>query len=234
MFRRMKWIVLLALAATGPASAESSDWRDDRFNIVVRDQNLRDVLQQFGSLAGVPVILSDAVDGTLSARFEGASGKDIVASIAREYGLDWRFDGRRIEVSSTSEQVSRILDMDGVTRDALIASLTDLGAYEPRFPISAQDGRLALLIGPPRYVGIVEIVLADLVEERRADRDRAMAMAAKREEREREERERQERARIAEDQRLRALLEAQLRQSETPVEVERETPLINRGGRWGG
>ena len=247
--------ILLPLAlAPATASADADGWRTERFNMIVRDQNVRDVLTQFGALAGVPVVISDEVQARVTARFENAPGEDIVEAIAREYALDWRYDGRRIEVSSNGEQVSRILDMGGVSRADLVDALEALGAHEPRFPISAIDGKLALLVGPPRYVGIVEIVLAELVETRAAEQAREaerrekaeIADRERREKAEAEEKERREKAerlaerlrieereRLAEERRLQAEALARANAART-APAERTTPLINRGGRWGG
>ena len=226
MVRRLASVLLPLLIAPGMACAQGDGWRAERFNIVVRDQNVRDVLVQFGALAGVPVVVSDGVDARVSARFEGATGEEVVDAIAREHALDWRYDGRRIEVSANSEQVSRILDMGGVARADLVKALKALGTYEQRFPITAIDGQLALLVGPPRYIGIVEIVLADLVETRMTMEARKADRLAKKEMLDKERAEKAER--LAEERRLKALL---ARQNQPLV---RTTPLINRGGRWGG
>ncbi len=231
MPRRFVSILLPLILAPGLAFAQDGGWRGERFNMVVRDQSVRDVLVQFGALAGVPVVLSEGIDSRITARFEDATGEQIVGAIAREYALDWRYDGRRIEFSSNSEQVSRILDMGGVSRAGLVRALEALGTHEPRFPITAIDGQLALLVGPPRYIAIVEVVLAELAEARIAEDAREAERLAKQEIREREEAERAERLaeqlRAEERERLRALLARQ----RNPV---RTGPLINRGGRWGG
>lgn len=241
MARRFASVLLpLVLAPViAVATTQGDGWRSERFNMVVRNQNIRDVLVQFGALAGVPVVLSDNIDARVTARFEGATGEEIVDGIAREYALDWRYDGRRIEISSNSEQVSRILDMGGVTRADLVGALEALGTYEPRFPITAIDGQLALMVGPPRYIGIVEIVLAELVETRTARDAREAERLAKREIQEKERAEKAERLRVAElerlaeERRLQAML-ARGMQRPAVKPVVRVTPLINRGGRWGG
>lgn len=221
--RTLSGLLGLALCAVpASVSANSGMWLEDEFNMVIREQSLRDVLLRFGVLAGVPVVLSDGVEATVSARFQGATGEDIVAALAREYALDWRFDGRRLEVSSNSEQVSRILSMEGVTLSDLDDALEALSAHDSKFPISAIDGELAFVVGPPRYVGIVEIVLSELVEKRIADEAKQEA------ERLAENRRAAEQRKLEEARRLAAL--------ERPAPVQavapRQVPLVNRGGRW--
>jgi len=224
------------------ASAQDDGWRTERFNVVVRDQGVRDVLTQFGALAGVPVVVSDSIDAKISARFEDATGKEIIEAIAREYALDWRFDGRRIEISANSEQVSRILAMGGVSSADLVDALKTLGTYESQFPITAIDGELGLLVGPPRYVAIVEIVLAELAEKRMAEeiaseqrrKEEALQRAAEAEAAAEAQRraEEAEALRLAELRRLLAL-----RAATRPVQPQapvNDAPVVIRGGRWGG
>lgn len=235
MTHRIASVLLPLILAPGIALAQADGWRAERFNVVVRDQNVRDVLVQFGALAGVPVVVSDGIDARVSARFEDVTGEEIVDAIAREYALDWRYDGRRIEISANSEQVSRILDMGGVVRADLIAALETLGTYEPRFPITAVDGQLALLVGPPRYIGIVEIVLAELVEARIAQGQREAERLARKEIQDKERAEKAELLRVEEMKRLAEERRLQALARKVPVQPPmRMTPLINRGGKWGG
>ena len=247
MTRCLAAILLSVSIVSSPGFANDAAWTNERFNMVVRDQSVRDVLIQFGALAGVPVLVSDDVDARVTARFDNATGEEIVKAIARQYALDWRYDGRRLEITASNEQVSRILDMGGVARADLVAALEALEAHEPRFPIRVVDGQLAMLSGPPRYVAIVEIVLAELVETRAAeqariaeDRRKAEARAEADEKARREEAERvaerlrtERRERLAEERRMREAALAR-QEAKRAAEQPRSTPLINRGGRWGG
>ena len=219
---------LCASVFAGATSLSASDgWMTDEFNIVIRGQDLREVLSRFGVLAGVPVVLSDGVQATVSARFEQATGQQIIEALAREYALDWRFDGRRLEVSSNTEQVSRILDLGGVSRSSIVDSLVSLGVYDEKFPVTVTDGDLAFVVGPPRYVGLVEVVLAELVERANERRDREaqeaqsnlaqIAMLRK----------------LLEENRVKAVVPA-AKAAPKPKPLVRSAPLINRGGRWGG
>lgn len=237
MIRRFITLVLPLAFAPALACAQDDGWRTERFNVVVRDQGVRDVLTQFGALAGVPVVVSEGVDAKISARFEDVTGKEIIDAIAREYALDWRYDGRRIEISANSEQVSRILAMGGVSSADLVSALKTLGAYEERFPITAIDGELGMLVGPPRYVAIVEIVLAELAEKRMAEKvaleqrrqEEALQRAADAEAKRRAEQ--AEAQRLVELRRLLVLQAPARPVQQAPV---RDVPLVNRGGRWGG
>ncbi len=217
MFRRLSQVSLLVALLPMQALANGDAWLGERFDVTIRDQSLRDVLAQFGTMVGVPTIISDRIDGTVSAKFSDVTGEEILDAFAKRYALDWRFDGRRLEVSSNSEQVSRVFDMGGVSSSELIKALEALDSYDSRYPLSVLDGQLALLVGPPRYVAIVEIVLAELAERR------AIELEAARIERENNLR--------LEQLRAEALARASVKR---PVAAISDAPLINRGGQWGG
>jgi len=148
----------VAVASSGVAALS------ERFDVVVREQNAESVLEELARLIGVPVVLSDEVDGIVSLRATSATGREIFDKVAIEAGLDWRYDGRRIEITSQTEQVSRALSLGGVKRERLIKALDDAGLYDSKFPIKTVEDRLAIVSGPPRYVAVIEVVLAELAQ----------------------------------------------------------------------
>ncbi len=218
--------VILALMPLQAWAADGS-WLNERFDVTVRDQSLRDVIEQFGTMVGIPTLVSERVDAVVSAKFVDATGRDILDEFTKRYALDWRFDGRRLEVSANSEQVSRVLSMSGVLQSELVEALKGLDAYDSRYPLSAIDGQLALLTGPPRYVAIVEIVLAELAENRSVELEEARVLRAQKLE--------DERARLKNARKLEQIrAEALARAARTQIRVRNNGPVINRGGRWGG
>lgn len=248
MSLRIATALLIAGLAVSPVASLAQDgrsWQAERFDVVIRDQPLSDVIREFGVLVDVPVFVSDAVDGRVSIRFNGATGAEILDGLARENSLDWRYDGVRIEVSAHEEQVSRLLDTGGVLRDDLIAALRAISVYQDKFPISGVDGSIALIVGPPRYVAIAEVVLAELVEKRQREaqeeelRAARLAAAAQLEEERRAEalRRREERAERERDQAFKlaaAREEMRLRAAERAAiarerELARLRELANRG-----
>lgn len=231
---RVSMLTCALLAGVGVDSARAGaneSWLDEQFDVVVRDQRLNDVLRQFGSMVGSPVYVSEQVRAQVSARFEGASGREILDALAREHSLDWRFDGRRIEITSQSEQVSRLLDLNGVKRARLVNVLDGLDLFDERYPISAVDGTLAYMTAPPRYIAAVEAVLADLIDQQaREAKDREIQAEAARLEAERQA-EAQAKAQLNAEKRaaqLRAEEAADRRHAEELAEQRRAQQALER------
>jgi type II secretory pathway component GspD/PulD (secretin) len=211
---------------------------DERFDVSIRDQNVRDVLTEVSSVIGVPILLSDAVEGRVSVGFDQATAVELLDGIAKERALDWRFDGSRIRVTAQSEQITRIVDLDGVKLSELFDALRSLDTYDERFSMTAVDGEFAMVVAPPDYVAVVEVVLGALAERRaEAEADRAEA-----------ESERRELERLAAEQKLefdrlereaaleRFKLEQQLFQEWRREQLlnQRRGPTVVRNGVWGG
>jgi len=211
---------------------------DEKFDVSIRDQNVRDVFKEVSAAIGVPILLSDEVDGRVSAAFDQATAAELIDGIAKERALDWRFDGSRIRVTAQSEQVTRIIDLNGVKLNELSDALTSLDVYNERFQMTAVDGQFAMVVAPPDYVAVVEVVLGALAERRsemKAEEERAA-------------RERLEFERRALEQKLefdRLEREAALERMKLEHELRREWqrqqflqqrrgPVVVRNGSWGG
>lgn len=225
---------MLSVSAVQGANVFSGE----RFDVSIRDQNVREVLTEVSSAIGVAIILSDDVSGRISASFDQATAEELLDGIAKQRALDWRYDGSRIRVTAQSEQVTRILDLDGVKLDALSSALSKLDAYDDRFQMTAVDGEFAMVVAPPDYIAVVEVVLEALAERQtEVDAERARA-----------EQERLELARRAQEQKLqfdrlereaaleRLKLEHQLMREFQREQFlrERRGPTVVRNGVWGG
>ncbi len=230
-------LVLASMLGLAPAHA-GLDSTDERFDVSIRDQNVRDVFNEISAAIGVPILLSDGVTGRLTASFEQTTASEMLDGIAKERALDWRFDGSRIRVSAQSEQVTRIIDLDGVTLKDLSGALTSLDVYNDRFQMTAVDGEFAMVVAPPDYIAVVEVVLGALSERKAEEK------AAK----ERADRERAEFERLAMEQKLqfdRLEREAALERLKLEYErirawqreqlyLQRRGPVVVRNGVWGG
>lgn len=229
-------LIVMWLAVPG-AMAMDRTLSDQRFDVTIRDQNVREVLQELSLAIGVPIRVSESVQGRVSASFSEATAEDLLDTIARERSLDWRYDGRSVEVTARSEQVTRILGFEGVRTRELADALRSLGVYEDQFPLTAVEGEFGMLVAPPGYVALVEVVLAELIErnrEREADAEaeaKRRRAAAIRLDEHRRELDRLEFARQVEAQRLEAerhrIMELERRNT-------RQGPAIVRNGVWGG
>lgn len=168
----ISWTVMYRFVITAFAfvtmlsmSAHSDDIDSgELFDVAIRDQNVRDVYREVSAAIGIPILLSDEVEGRVSASFDQATATELLDGIAKSRALDWRFDGGRIRVTSQSEQVTRIVDLNGVKLGQLQTALESLDVYNERFTMSAVDGEFGMVVGPPDYIAIVEVVLGALIE----------------------------------------------------------------------
>ena len=159
---RIALAALLGLAA--PASAahgEALHLNNKPYNYTVIDQDLRDVLRQFGANLGLRVTVSDAVQGRIRGRKVALPPAAFLDDLAKEFGFDWYYDGYTLFVTANNESVTKTIELGGMGFTTLQDNLKTLGIADDRFqlrPLPAGDA--VLVAGPPRYVELVEQTLA--------------------------------------------------------------------------
>ncbi|MEM8796563.1 MAG: hypothetical protein AAGE61_13425, partial [Pseudomonadota bacterium] len=80
---------------------------------------------------------------------------------------EWYFDGQVLHVTPSQASVSRLLTLNVVSFQRLVDGLRALEIYDDRFPIKPTPGAdVALVTGPPRFVGLVENAMTALAETR--------------------------------------------------------------------
>lgn len=169
-------LAFLALAGAGPAPAQDALDRTEPYRYTVIEQSLRAALENFGSNIGVPVDIADGVEGRVSGPLPEAPPRAFLDRLARLYNFTYYYDGRVLNITPSSANESRLLELDRVDFASLAATLEALGIADERFMVrSAQNGSVALVNGPPRYVALVEATLTALtsVRTRQAARDAA-------------------------------------------------------------
>lgn len=149
--------VLLALALPGAARGEALRLGDKPYSYVVLDEDLRDVLRQFGANLGLRVVVSDAVHGRVRGRRDALPPVEFLDRLAKEFGFDWYYDGRTLFVTADSETITKMISLGGADAAALDSSLKALGIADDRFELRPTPrGDAVMAAGPPRYVELVE------------------------------------------------------------------------------
>lgn len=154
----------LEFTITAPVPRPAVPWEGRRFDYAVVDQDLREVLTEFGRRVGLSVAISDAVRGRVRGRLPALPARALLEQLAAMHGFDWFSDGATLHISASSEAVSRLVELGRVAPRALSAALGSLGIVDERWPIRIASGGLglAILAGPPRYVALIEQTLAAL------------------------------------------------------------------------
>jgi type III secretion protein C len=159
----MATMVWLAMIGTQGLRAAEPDWPHTPYDYVVIDQDLRVVLEQFGSNIGVRVVLSDAVQGRVHGRLPVAEPRAFLDHLTRAFGLDWYYDGAAIAVSAVSETQTRMITLQDLDFETVRASLLASGVLDPRHQLRPGPApNSALASGPPRYLELLQQTIAAL------------------------------------------------------------------------
>ena len=167
-----KVLLMAVFAVGGLARGETNavPWRVPSYSLNARSMSVRQALETFGVAQGIPVIMSDAVDGTFSGMFKDEPSETFLDRVATVHNLVWYYDGASIFVNASSEVTSMLQDLRYMKAEDVVKMLRELGIEDCRFPIkTAQDGELIMVSGPPRYVQLVgeTIARADRLKESR-------------------------------------------------------------------
>ncbi|MEB2847433.1 type III secretion protein [Rhizobiales bacterium RZME27] len=159
--------LLLAVGVALASTAEAAPaWSDSPYNYVVLDQDVRVALTEFGRNVGLPVVLSDAVNGRVRGRIEAKSAGEFIDRLAATNGLVWYFDGSVLHVSADREFVTRVIDAGRLRGDVVANEMRDLGLADERFSLrAARNGNVITVSGPPAYINVVNQLVERLQPE---------------------------------------------------------------------
>jgi type III secretion protein C len=154
---------MLSTVAIHAAIAGEPAWPTELYRYTIVDQDLGNVLQEFGRNTGLRLEVSPEVRGRVRGPLPELAARAFIEHLARNYGLDWYFDGFRIYVTSNKEASSRLLQLGTVPLQRLESALRDLALYDARFSLkSIKQADMAMVSGPPQYIQTVERTLAAL------------------------------------------------------------------------
>jgi type III secretion protein C len=157
--------VVVIFASLGARAAEPA-WPTGRYDYVVIDQDLRAVLEQFGSNTGLRIILSDNIKGRVHGRVPPAPPQRFLDHLTEMFGLDWYFDGAVIAVSAKSEAQTQLVALKSASFSRLKDALDASGFIDERYSLRpGSEPNVAIVSGPPQYLATVKKVAAALSPE---------------------------------------------------------------------
>jgi type III secretion protein C len=143
-----------------PVQALEPKWPPGPYKYLVIDQDIRDVLAEFGRHIDAPVEVSDQVNGRLRGALPAATAKEFLNKLCESYGLVWYFDGTTLHINAKTEVKTVLINTGGLPPDQLTARLNALGIADPRFPVrSTANGDIVSISGPPPFVALVRQTL---------------------------------------------------------------------------
>jgi type III secretion protein C len=156
-------VVSLGSPTCSAASAEMK-WPQGLYRYVVIDQDIKDVLIEFGSNINVPVRVSDAVTGHLRGPLPITTAEDFLKGLCESNGLVWYFDGSVLHISAAREIETVFIDIGRLRPKELSDKLLKLGIADSRYPVIATANADVLSVsGPPPYVSLVQRTAAAMV-----------------------------------------------------------------------
>jgi type III secretion protein C len=157
-----KALVIVAALAwfIAPVQALEPKWPPGPYKYLVIDQDIREVLTEFGRHIDAPIEVSDQVNGRLRGRLPVATAKEFLNKLCESYGLVWYFDGTTLHINAKTEVKTVLINIGGLPPDQLTVRLNALGIADPRFPVrSTPNGDIVSVSGPPPFVALVRQTL---------------------------------------------------------------------------
>ncbi len=154
-------------------SAEPA-WHYEKYAHYSRGEPLSELLQDFSSSIGVPVVVSKKVTAKVNGNFAQVGAKKFLNKLSQIYNFVWFYDGNVIFVSHADEVQTKIVHLPHLSGQALKKNLRDLGLWDNRFGFRlSASGDIAYLSGPPRFVQYAaqasELLNANFVQDSKRD-----------------------------------------------------------------
>ncbi len=146
----------LVAATAPPASAGEPDWPSGPYRYMVIDQAVSDALAELGRNTGLPVSVSDKVEGRLTGGMPLGTAREFLDRICDAYGLVWYFDGSTLHVSTETEVRTELIELGPHAPDDIARRLEQLDISDERYPIRIpEDGDVVSVSGPPPYIALI-------------------------------------------------------------------------------
>lgn len=160
---------LLCACALFGAAAEIP-WATPAYTLVARNMNLRTALDTFAVAEGIPLIMSENVQGVFSGDFKDVPPAEFLKRIATVHNLAWYYDGAALYLYGAGEISTMLIDLQYMKAGEVRQMLVELGVEDARYPLkTASNDELVMVSGPPRYVALVAemVAKADKLREKR-------------------------------------------------------------------
>jgi type II secretory pathway component GspD/PulD (secretin) len=157
-------IICISVVSSHSASSAEPKWPSEPYKYIVVDQDLRDVLTEFGRNIGVPTKISDAVAGRrVRSEFTALRPREFLQRMCKGYGLTWYFDGTVLHINVDSEIRTELITLVSVRPERLVERLSALGVGDSRYAIrTTDDTNVVSVSGPPPFLSLVRQTVAAL------------------------------------------------------------------------
>jgi type III secretion protein C len=127
-------------------------WSQKPVQLSVREQSIKGFLEEIGAAQGIPVLVSEAVQGNVSGQFSG-NAQQVFERIIKAYSLLPYFDGASLHIFTASEAQSKTIVVSPGVVGKYVDLLKQLGLFDARNSFRAMPATgVILLTGAPRFV----------------------------------------------------------------------------------
>ena len=161
---------VLCACACACALAAPIPWKTPTYTLVARDMNLRTALDTFAVAEGIPLIMSEGVQGVFSGDFKDIPSGEFLDRLATVHNLTWYYDGAALYIYGAGEVRTMLLDLQYMKAGEVRDMLAELGVEDSRFPLkTTSDDQIIMVAGPARYVSLIAelVARADKMREKR-------------------------------------------------------------------
>jgi type III secretion protein C len=151
-------LILLATSALAQNCPAAIDWRTDEYVIDAQNWKLTRFFANIERIEGLPIRLSERVDGEVSGKFENVPPQNLLSQVCRAFSLTWFFDGSVLFIVNRDEIRSEIIPMPAstvrMTEELLQQHNVDGDNLE--FRLADDQQGLAIVRGPSRYFEMIQ------------------------------------------------------------------------------
>ena len=161
---------VLCACACACALAAPIPWKTPTYTLVARDMNLRTALDTFAVAEGIPLVMSEGVQGVFSGDFKDVPSGEFLDRLATVHNLTWYYDGAALYLYGAGEVRTMLLDLQYMKAGEVRDMLAELGVEDSRFPLkTTSDDQIVMVAGPARYVALIAelVARADKMREKR-------------------------------------------------------------------
>jgi type II secretory pathway component GspD/PulD (secretin) len=158
-----------ALIGGGGADLRAEDLQlpSGPYKYVIVDQDLREVLAEFGRNLNIVVRVSEEVQGRVRGPLPPLSADEFLTRLCDTYAIVRFYDGGVLHVSAATELRTELMDLGGARPDDASRKLTEIGTTDPRLHWNvATDAGMVSATGSPPYLARVKEMLTVLARAR--------------------------------------------------------------------
>ncbi|MDR1457706.1 MAG: hypothetical protein LBI47_02565 [Puniceicoccales bacterium] len=135
-----------------------------------KDQNLSALIQDFFSMQGITVVISDRINYTVNGKFSKMDPAEFWTYITKAYGLVWFFDGKIMFVYTNAELQTQIFRMDRDGIGTLSVILSRLGFVASDFSFrDVGEANVLIVTAPPQYINVINDIATKFVPSKISD-----------------------------------------------------------------